>query len=123
MNDETWGHRPSHRRRTAVRVSSPCVPLPAPPGGRGREAPGYARNAAAAVLAGRQGSRLPGGRVEGCCQGVQGASLLASPAPQGPLVPGSTGRVAETSFGAVPAQEWELLVPGQGEAQTGWGWG
>lgn len=123
MNAEYWGHRPSPRQRTAVRVSSgPPGPPPCPTRRqRAGVSPAMPGNAAAAGLAGGQGRLLPGGRWKGAAR-VEGASscLILSP---GAPSPGRRGPGTDL-FPAVPSLgSGNPLIRGRGEAQTGWGGG
>lgn len=124
MNAETWGHRPSPRKRTAVRVSSgpasPSLPHQEAEGGSLPAMPGMQ------LQQGWQGDKAaccPEGGWKGAA-GVDGASLLASSSPQGPLVLGGVGPGGTDLFPRqFPLGSGNLLIRGRGEAQTGWGCG
>lgn len=124
MNAETWGHRPSPRQRTAVRVSSgpasPSLPHQEAEGGSLPAMPGMQ------LQQGWQGDKAaccPEGGWKGAAR-VEGASLLASSSPQGLLVLGGAGPGGTDLFpGQFPLGSGNLLIRGRGEAQTGWGWG
>lgn len=120
MNAETWGHRPSPRKRTAVSVSVALRPPPCPhqqaEGGSFLSMPGMQ------LQQGWQGDRAaccPEGGCKGAAR-VEGASLLDSSSPQWPLVLDGAGPGGTVLFpGQFALDSGNLLIPRRGEAQTG----
>lgn len=102
-------------------MSSGLRPPPCPTRRQRAESPGYARNAAAAGLAGGQGKFAARRAGEGAAR-VEGASscLILS---QGLLVLGGAGPGGTDLFRAVPARQWEPAHPRARRGTNGLGVG